>query len=240
MATSGSHVTPAPTPARLPYAEPLASPLFSSRRAAGRRLAESLVSCRDAQPQVLALPRGGIPVAFEVAQALGAPLAVWGARRIRVPIAPDLAVAAVAEGGLLDLELDAIAEAGLTPQGVRAAADGERAALAHQLEVLRGGKPAPDVRGHTVILVDDLIASGATARAALRSLRALRPGRIVLATPAGSTEVVRSLRRDCDDVIVLAPLERLGDPAKLYPAADPLDEATLRSLLEGTDRGGSP
>jgi putative phosphoribosyl transferase len=159
--------------------------LFKDRAEAGRMLAERLR--RDANPGadtvVLALPRGGVPVAFEVAAALGADLDVLPVRKIGVPSQPELAMGAIASGGALHVDHDTIGAAHVTPERFDEVLARERVELARRETTYRGDRPPAQVHGRTVVLVDDGIATGATMKAAVLALRARSPARIIAALP---------------------------------------------------------
>src|ERR1700680_4995905 len=176
--------------------------LFRDRREAGRLLAAKLSGYAN-RPDllVLALPRGGVPVAYEVARALGAPLDVFVVRKLGVPGYEELAMGAVATGGVRVLNDQLVERLGIPESLIDAVAARERQELARRERLYRGGRPPPDVRGRTVILVDDGLATGATMRAAIMALRQLQPARIVAAIPTASPETCEELRAEVDDVI---------------------------------------
>jgi len=177
-------------------------PYFRDRKEAGRLLAAKLAAYAN-RPDVLvlALPRGGVPVAYEVAQALKAPLDVFIVRKLGVPGHEELAMGAVASGGVRVLN-DAIVNALRIPDSViDQVAAKELQELSRREHLYRGNRPAPDVRGRTVILVDDGLATGATMHAAIKALQQQKPVRIVVAVPTASPETCEELRAEVDDVI---------------------------------------
>ena len=174
---------------------------FQDRQDGGRRLADLLGRYRADRPLVLALPRGGVPVGYEVARALGAPLDVVVARKIGAPDCPEYAIGAIAEGGAVFIEPRAVAEAGVEEAQLAAIVERESVELRRRVRLYRGDRPAPDVRGRTVILVDDGIATGRTARAAIRALRRLEPRHLVLAAPVVASDTVPILRAEVDDLV---------------------------------------
>lgn len=176
---------------------------FHDRKDAGQRLAAALTGYRDAHPIVLALPRGGVPVADEVARALGAPLDVWVVRKVGVPWQPELGVGAVAEGDFVYLERANVAAVGLGKTQLEDVVELKRAEVRDRVARFRGSRPRPELSGRTVILVDDGIATGGTVRAAVRSIRAEGPSRIVLAVPVAAPQTVQELRAEVDDVVCL-------------------------------------
>jgi putative phosphoribosyl transferase len=176
---------------------------FRDRRDAGRQLGRALDSLRAEQPIVLGLPRGGVPVAAEVAAALDAPLDVILVRKLGVPVQPELAMGAIGEDGIRVLNtevLDAVrADAGTVDAVERA----ERAELAARARRFRAGRARLDVTGRTVIIVDDGIATGSTARAAIAVARAHGAAKVVLAVPVAPGRTCRELREEADDVVCL-------------------------------------
>jgi predicted phosphoribosyltransferase len=180
---------------------------FRDRSQAGRKLAEVLRTQQEEgalpDPVVLALPRGGVAVAAEVAQVLGAPLDVLVVRKIGAPFQEEFGVGAIAGDHDALFDEDALARLGLSRSVLAPVVERERAELRRRERRYRQGRPAPELRGRTVILVDDGLATGVTARAALRAVRRQAPGRVVLAVPVGSPEAVALLRAEADDVICL-------------------------------------
>jgi predicted phosphoribosyltransferase len=177
-------------------------PLFHDRRAAGRLLAAKLASYA-ARPDVvvLALPRGGVPVGYEVAGALGAPLDVFVVRKLGLPGHEELAMGAVATPGVRVLNEVIVRALGVPDHVIEAVAAREREELTRRERAYRGDQPPLDVRGRTVILVDDGLATGATMQAAIQALRQRQPARIVVAVPTAARETCEALRRKVDDVI---------------------------------------
>src|ERR1700716_1551400 len=183
--------------------EDLASPgLFRDRREAGQRLAAKLATYAN-RPDVvvLALPRGGVPVAYEVASVLGAPLDVFVVRKLGVPGQEELAMGAVATGGVRVLNDQYVSRLGIPDDLIDAVAARERQELARRERLYRSGRPPLDVRGRTAILVDDGLATGATMHAAIAALRQLNPARIVVAVPTASPEAYQGMRGGGDEVI---------------------------------------
>ena len=191
-----------------PYDTPASSlgfGVFPDRNEAGRRLAERLLHLKDKRPVVLALPRGGVPVGYEVAKALGAPLDLVFVRKIGAPFQPELALGAVADGGhpitVLNEQLVGrleISETFLEEETKRKLAEIDR-----RREVYKAGRPRLNVKGCTAIVVDDGIATGATVRAALQSVRKGAPDRLVLAVPVAPPETIEALESEADEVICL-------------------------------------
>lgn len=176
---------------------------FEDREHAGRLLAEELERFRAECPIVLGLTRGGVPAAYVVASALRAPLDVLVVRKLGAPAFPEYALGAVAEGGSVYLNVEAIGEAGLDEPEVRSAAERERAEVARRAREYREGRSFPDIAGRTVIVVDDGVATGATALAAARSLRQRRPGRLILAAPVIAAASEAELRAEFDEIVAV-------------------------------------
>jgi len=182
---------------------------FQDREDAGRHLARELERfAGDRDVIVLALPRGGVPVGWEVARALGAPLDIFLVRKLGVPTQPELAMGAIATGGVRVLSEDVVQMLGVTPDVIARVAAREQQELERRERAYRGDRPPPDLRGRTAILVDDGLATGATMRAAARAVRQQEPARVVVAVPVGAAETCDLLRREVDEVVcVRAPQE---------------------------------
>jgi predicted phosphoribosyltransferase len=178
---------------------------FINRTDAGRWLAQALVPYRDRRPVVLALPRGGVPVAAEVAAALDAPLDLVLVRKIGVPAQPELAMGAVVDGSrpIVVRNDDVMALAGIDEARFRAIRDRELMEIERRRRLYLGDRPPADVTGRTVIIIDDGVATGATIRAALRATRARSPARLVLAIPVAPTDTLAALRAEADEVVCL-------------------------------------
>jgi putative phosphoribosyl transferase len=168
-------------------------PPFRDRADAGRRLAERLTGLGLTDPLVLALPRGGVPVAAPVAAALGGTVVPFVARKVTTPERPEYGIGAVAEGGADVLVSEQAADLGLSRPDVERLAEAELAEVARRAERYRDGRPLPAVPGHEVVLVDDGLATGVTAEAALLTLRRQHPSRLVLAVPVGAPDTVARL-----------------------------------------------
>jgi putative phosphoribosyl transferase len=176
---------------------------FVDRRAAGRLLAQALIHHAGTNAIVLGLPRGGVPVADEVARTLGGTLGVWVVRKLGAPHQPELGMGAIAEGPAVVLDRSTVQLLGVTSQQLLSTARREMVEVRRRVERFRGGRPAPVVRGRTVILVDDGIATGGTMRAAIRAVKKLKPARLVVAIPVAAPDVVSSLQREVDEVVCL-------------------------------------
>ncbi len=178
---------------------------FENRSAAGRSLAAALARYKATRPVVLALPRGGVPVAAEVAAALGAPLDLILVRKIGVPAQPELAMGAVADGDapIVVRNADIIQHSGITETEFNAVRDAELAEIERRRRRYLGARARGDVVGRTVIVIDDGIATGATMRTALRAVRARAPNELVLAVPVATTGTLDELRNEADSVVCL-------------------------------------
>ncbi|WP_431997728.1 phosphoribosyltransferase [Streptomyces fungicidicus] len=208
---------------------------FRDRRQAGRELAARLRERRDEgalpHPVVLALPRGGVAVAAEVAHALDAPLDVLVVRKIGAPFHEEFGVGAMAGDGVPVFDEDSLLRLGLSESDLAAVVARERAELRRREERYRQGRPPPDTRGRTVIVVDDGLATGSTARAALRALRARDPGRLVLAVPVGAAEGLALMRSEADEVLCLHEPAAFMAVGQWYEEFDQLtDEDVLDAL----------
>jgi putative phosphoribosyl transferase len=171
-----------------------------NRTDAGRHLARSLDRLRGSDVVVLGLPRGGVPVAFEVARALGAPLDVIVVRKLGVPYQPELAMGAIGEGGIRVRNEEVIRRGGITSQEIAAVEVRERADVEQQAKRFRAGRPSVDLAGRIAVIVDDGIATGSTAAAACQVARQMGANNVVLAVPVGAPESIRALRAIYDDV----------------------------------------
>ena len=178
---------------------------FIDRHDAGRQLAKKLELLKN-QPDmiVLGLARGGVPVAFEIAQSLGVPLEILIVRKLGVPNHEELAMGAIASGGIRVLNQDIIKSLGLDEQAIENEVNKESAELARREFNYRGTTPFPSLKGKTLIVVDDGIATGATMRAAIKALRQQNPSRIIVATPTCARDTYHAIVREADEVICLA------------------------------------
>lgn len=176
--------------------------LFHDRSEAGRHLAEKLMHYADrSDVLVLALPRGGVPVGFEIAQALHAPLDIFMVRKLGVPGHEELAMGAIATGGVRVLNRDVLRLLEISSEVVDMVAAAQNIELQRGERTYRGDRPPPDVRLRTVILVDDGLATGSTMRAAIAALRKQAPKRIVVAVPVGAAETCEDFRDEADEVV---------------------------------------
>jgi len=207
---------------------------FKNRTDAGRQLAAQLAHLRGQDVIVLALPRGGLPVADEVARALNAPLDVLNVRKLGVPWQEELAMGAISTGDVRVLNDDVVRAAGISEQEIEYATAVERRELDRRERVYRDGRPAPKLTGRTVILVDDGIATGATVRAAISVVRAQQPAHLVLAVPVAQASVAAELAREVDETVcVLEPRDLYGI-GLWYDEFPQLDDRDVQAILSGT------
>lgn len=184
-----------------PFSVPARAP-FADRREAGRSLAAHLTQYAGrSDVVVLGLPRGGVPVAYQVAQALGAPLDVFVVRKLGFPGHEELAMGAIASGGVRVLNQDVVDWYTPSPEAIDAVARAEQIELERRERLYRGGRPLLPIEGKTVILVDDGLATGSTMRAAVLAVRRMNPAKVVVAVPVGAPESCGSLRGVADEVV---------------------------------------
>jgi predicted phosphoribosyltransferase len=212
--------------------------MFADRRDAGRRLAAALAHYRGQLLLVLAVPRGGVLVAREVADFLHAPLSVIVPRKLRAPYNPELAIGAVAEGGAVFIDDDLAGTAGPAYLAQEVAA--QRAEIARRVEVYRGGKPLPDLTRTCAIVVDDGIATGATVVAALRAVRTLHPARLVVAVPVAPPDSLARLAKEADEVVCLQAPEEFHAVGQFYADFTQVDDQTVLAVLGGAGGERAP
>jgi putative phosphoribosyl transferase len=206
---------------------------FRNRVEAGRQLAKALAAYKNQHPVVLALPRGGVPVAAEIATALDAPLDLVLVRKIGVPFQPELAMGAVVDGRepLVVRNENVIELAGISEADFAAVRDQELAEIERRRKLYLGDRPHPEIKGHTAIVVDDGIATGATTRAALRAIRQREPRKLVLAVPVAPTQSLAELRGDADDIVCLEDYEDFGAIGFYYADFRQISDAQVIELL---------
>ena len=205
---------------------------FRDREEAGRTLGSLLQEYAVEAPIVLALPRGGVPVGYEVARALGAPLDVWVVRKVGVPWHPELGLGAVAEGGYLHISRKMVADIGISKEELEQAIESKRAEVEARVRRFRGERPPPELQGRTVILVDDGIATGGTVRAALRAIKAAGPRQVVLAVAVASPDVLASLASEVDRVVCPLVPEALYAIGLWYEDFRQVSDSEVVRLLE--------
>ncbi|MFJ6215392.1 phosphoribosyltransferase [Streptomyces sp. NPDC092296] len=208
---------------------------FRDRREAGRALAGVLLERRRdgklPEPLVFGLPRGGLPVAHEVAAALHAPLDALVARKIGAPGQPELAIGALAGDAPPLWDREALHWLRVAPDELAPQVERERLELRRREALYRGDRPFPELAGRTALVVDDGLATGFTARAALRSLRDRHPARVVLAVPVGSPEAVAMLSREADEVVCPYQPEAFGSVGRWYEDFGQLTDDEVLELL---------
>lgn len=213
---------------------------FHDRSEAGRVLSARLEEFRGTSALVLALPRGGVPVGWEIARALKLPLEVWVTRKIAAPQDPALGIGAVAEDGTLYVDRALLDSLGLDESFAFHEAEREAAIAQRRARVLRRNAPAPDVEGRTVILVDDGVATGGTIRAAATSLRRRGASRIVAAVPVAQAGVLDELRSEVDGIVCLQPVHWVGAIGAWYEDFGQVTDEEVLALLEDARESPRP
>jgi putative phosphoribosyl transferase len=212
--------------------------LFADRRDAGRQLARLLLRHRAERPVVLALPRGGVPVGYEVARALGAPLDILVVRKLGAPGQPELGIGAIVDGEQPQAVLneDVVRLLDVSDEYLRQEIARELHEIRRRQAAYRGGHEAVEVVDRTAILVDDGLATGASMRAAIRGVRRARPHRIVLAVPVAPPDTIASLRAEVDDVACLSTPELFGAVGNFYEDFTQTSDAEVVELLAAARR----
>jgi putative phosphoribosyl transferase len=205
--------------------------MFADRHDAGRQLAAMLTALSDERPVVVALPRGGVPVADDIARTLGAPLDVLMVRKLGAPTNPEFAVGAIAEGGITIIDSATVRHLGISSNEIERILAREQHELERRIERFRNGRPGIDVQDRTVILVDDGLATGLSDLAAVHALRARGAGRIVVAVPVGSREAIAALREVADDVICHTIPDNLLGVGRWYRDFDQVSDDEVRAIL---------
>jgi len=211
--------------------------LFRDRRDAGQALAARLERYRGSDALVLGLPRGGVVVAAEVARRLGAELDVVVARKLGAPISPEVAIGAVTASGERVLNEELIRELDVSEAYLSGVTAIEQREARRREAWLRGNRPPPPIAGRTVIVVDDGLATGATMRAALRSVRQQSPTRLVVAVPVGSREACEALRAEADEVVCLHAPASFNAVGSYYLKFDQTSDDEVRRLLQAFTPG---
>lgn len=205
---------------------------FRDRREAGRVLAEELASYRDKDGLlVLGLARGGVPVGWEVAAALHAALDVFLVRKLGVPQWSELAMGALASGGVVVMNENVLSSLGISDEQVRAVIDRETAELNRREHAYRGGRPVADPHGKTVILVDDGIATGASMLAAVRAVRATGPESVIVAVPVGPPSACQELAQEADDVVCATMPANFEAVGQVFADFHQVSDDEVRGLL---------
>jgi putative phosphoribosyl transferase len=210
---------------------------FRDRREAGKRLAQELLHYANrSDVLILALPRGGVPVAYEVALALNAPLDVFIVRKLGLPGQEELAIGAIASGGIRVLNEDIIRLLRIPEEVIARVARDEQQELERRERLYRGDLPAPEIRDRTVILIDDGLATGASMRAAIAGLRAQDPGRIVVAVPTASPETCAEFESQVDEIVCAITPEPFLGVGRWYEDFSQTTDEGVRLFLEDVQR----
>lgn len=206
---------------------------FIDRDDAGQQLAKALERYKDRKPIILALPRGGVPVAAKVAEALHAPLDLLLVRKIGVPFQPELAMGAVVDGAspLTVRNEEVISLTGISESEFSAVRDQQLAEIERRRKMYVGDRPHPELAAHTVIVVDDGIATGATTRAALQAARLRKPSTLVLAVPVAPTDTLKKLGGEADEIVCLEDYEEFGAIGFFYSDFQQVSDDEVIELL---------
>lgn len=212
--------------------------VFRDRTDAGKRLAKGLMKYAG-KPDVivLALPRGGVPVGFQVARALGIPLDILLVRKLGVPDQEELAMGAIASGGIRVLNQDIIRLLDIPEAEIEASAAREQKEIERREHAYRGDRPKPEIRGCTIIIVDDGLATGATMRAAVRALRVQSPSKIIVAVPTGAPDTCEELQKEADDVVCLTKPYPFFSIGSWYHDFSQTTDEEVKSILRIRDIG---
>ncbi len=206
---------------------------FADRSDAGQRLAAQLIPYKDSHPVVLALPRGGVPVGYEIARRLHAPLDIVLVRKIGAPISPELAIGAIVEGKPVErfINREIVADLGVSESYIEEEIARQTLEMERRRKRYFQGRSRLEVRNRTAIVVDDGIATGATMHAALRAVRRREPSRLVLAVPVAPASAIASLRSEVDDIVCLSTPEDFGAIGFFYRDFHQLDDDVVIVLL---------
>jgi len=210
--------------------------LFADRSDAGQSLARELASLRGSDAVVLGLPRGGVPVAFEVATELDVPLDVIVVRKLGVPFQPELAMGAIGEGGIRVINHEVVRGSWIAPDEIAAVERRERQELERQARRFRAGRSRVDIAGRTAVVVDDGVATGSTARAACEVARGQGAARVIFAAPVGALRSAQALRGSCDEVVCPHTPASFRSVGQWYADFTPVSDAEVTALLRRTAR----
>jgi putative phosphoribosyl transferase len=207
--------------------------IFADRHEAGRLLAEKLLRFRDRRPIVLALPRGGVPVGYEISRALGAPLDLVLVRKLGAPGQPELAIGALALGAEAEIVTDRplLAALGVTAAALASITAREREEIRRRRKLYLGDRPPAPIEGRTAIIVDDGIATGATMRAALAATRKRKPARLVLAVPVAAPDTIARLGDEADEIVCLEQPDSFFAVGQFYRSFTQLEDREVLDLL---------
>jgi predicted phosphoribosyltransferase len=214
--------------------------VFADRREAGRELARLLEPVRSDDIVVLALPRGGVPVAYELASALNAPLDVFLVRKLGTPGHSELAMGAIASGGIRVLNDEVVQALNIPSEQIDAVAAHERAELERRDAAYRQGRPRPELAARTVILVDDGLATGSTMKAAVQAVRRQHPKRVVVAVPVGAPDTCRALAECADEVICARTPQSFSAVGQWYRDFTQTTDEEVTRLLAAASRRALP
>ena len=210
---------------------------FKDRRDAGRKLAQKLSAyARGQNALILALPRGGVPVAYEVALTLNVPMDIFIVRKLGLPGREELAIGAIASGGIRILNRDIIRMLSIPEEVINFVARRELQELQRRERLYRGNRPSPEVRDRTIILIDDGLATGASMRAAVAGVRAQHPARIVVAVPAAAAETCDAFRSEVEEVVCAITPEPFYGVSRWYEDFSQVTDEEVRALLEEANR----
>jgi len=214
---------------------------FNDRSEAGKRLAAALEAYRGERPVILALPRGGVPVAAEIATALDAPLDLILVRKVGVPFQPELAMGAVVDGGkpIIVRNEDVIGSIGVSEADFQSVCQKELAEVERRRQRYLGNRAPVDVTDRTVIVVDDGLATGATTRAALRAIWRRRPRKVVLAVPVAPSDTLADMRAEADDVVCLESYEFFGAIGAYYVDFNQVSDEEVTTALAAAAKAGA-
>lgn len=204
---------------------------FVDRKDAGERLASQLVKYKNKNPYIFGLPRGGVPVAYEVAKALDAPLDTLTTRKLGAPLYPEFGFGAIAPNGIEVINHDVVKRLGLTKRQIMQIKQSQRTEMERRIKKYRGTLEMPDLKGKTVILVDDGIATGVTIQAAVRYLKTFRPQKLVIAVPVGAPDSVKKLQKEVDEVICLYTPDNFNAVGQWYQEFDQTSDEEVLALL---------
>jgi predicted phosphoribosyltransferase len=206
--------------------------IFRDRVDAGRKLAQKLMKYKDRPDlMILALPRGGVPVAFEVARALNVPLDILLVRKLGVPGHEELAMGAIASGGVRILNQDVVRILRIADEAIEFATARELQELERRERVYRGDRPRPEIKGRTAIIIDDGLATGASMRAAIAALRAQAPKRIIVAVPTASSETCETFKHEVDEIVCVTTPEPFMGVGFWYHEFEQTTDQEVRELL---------